>query len=80
MVKAKTRARKQGTKEGDRSMLTCRLAVGEGSGRFMTGGRVFNDMHVLLTWERDHSGVIFGSVKHTWECGRSRTDGCGVSH
>jgi hypothetical protein len=36
MAKAKTRARKQGTKEGDRSMLTCRLAVGEGSGRFMT--------------------------------------------
>jgi hypothetical protein len=36
MVKAKTRARKQGTREGDRSMLTCRLAVGEGSGRFMT--------------------------------------------
>jgi hypothetical protein len=36
MAKAKTRARKQGTREGDRSMLTCRLAVGEGSGRFMT--------------------------------------------
>jgi hypothetical protein len=36
MAKAKTRAWKQGTKEGDRSMLTCRLAAEEGSGRFMT--------------------------------------------
>jgi hypothetical protein len=36
MAKAKARARKQRTKEGDRSMLTCRLTPGEGSGRFMT--------------------------------------------
>jgi hypothetical protein len=36
MAKAKARARKQGTREGDRSILTCRLTAGEGSGRFMT--------------------------------------------
>jgi hypothetical protein len=52
MAKAKTRARKQGTREGGRSMWTCRLTTGEGSGRFMTvGGRVDKDIIEIHPYE-----------------------------
>jgi hypothetical protein len=36
MARARVRVRRQGTREGDRFMLTCKLIAGEGSGRFMT--------------------------------------------
>jgi hypothetical protein len=37
MARARARARKQGTREGDRFIWICRLTAGEGTGRFITG-------------------------------------------